>query len=243
LAKAFRLGHVPTLIARYNIAPTQDAPVIRTPSRREREINPQTNERRIDLLHWGLIPSWADDPKVGNRMINARAESAAQTPAFRNAFRRRRCLIPADGFFEWHKIEPAKQPYFIRMRDGHPFAFAGLWEVWHGKENEQIESFTILTTEPNELAGRFHDRMPAILPPEAYDAWLDPKQEDVEFLKGLLKPADASAMEAYAVSRRVNKAEYDQPDCVQPVLPEEPPAGLEKRRGSRPKLDEGELLF
>jgi putative SOS response-associated peptidase YedK len=167
-------------------------------------------------LQWGLIPSWANDPKIGNRLINARAESASDKPAFRAAFRRRRCLIPTDGFYEWLKKGSQKQPYLIRMRDGQPFAFAGLWEFWHGQNEREIESFTILTTEPNELAAQIHNRMPAILNPDDYQAWLDPDEQDVEKLKGLLKPAPAQAMVAYPVSKRVNSPAIDDPACIAP---------------------------
>jgi putative SOS response-associated peptidase YedK len=208
LAKAFRLANVPQLSLRYNIAPTQSVPIIRL------EAN---GGRRLHLLHWGLIPSWANDPKIGNRLINARAESAPDAPAFRSAFRRRRCLVPADAFYEWQKVSARKQPYVIKMHDGSPFAFAGLWEAWRGKENQRIESFTILTTDPNDVIRPLHDRMPAIVDPKDYDAWLDPKHEDVESLQTILRPAPSQGMIAYPISGRVNNAKNDDVSIGQPV--------------------------
>jgi putative SOS response-associated peptidase YedK len=210
LAQAFRLASVPQLLPRYNIAPTQAVPIIRV----ERD-----GQRHLHLLHWGLIPWWADDPKVGNRMINARSESADKAPAFRQAFQQRRCLIPADAFYEWQKRGTRKQPYLVRMRDGRPFAFAGLWERWRGKGDEKIESFTILTTEPNEVTSPLHDRMPAIVDPADYEKWLDPRQQSAEALKEMLRPPPADQMEAFPISARVNKPENDDPEIVKPLQP------------------------
>ncbi len=195
LAKVFRLASMPALKPRFNIAPTQQAPVVRIS---------QEGERRLDLLKWGLIPAWADDPSIGNRLINARAESAAEKPAFRTAFRCRRCLIPADGFYEWLKSGKAKQPFLIRLRQGQPFAFAGLWECWRDKDGQHVESFTILTTQPNSVAGKIHNRMPAIVDPAHYEAWLDPKQQDPEALRSMLKPYHAEQMESFPVSSQIN---------------------------------------
>src|SRR5262245_53996488 len=208
LAKAFKLASVPPLPPRYNIAPSQSVPVIRAEA---------GGGRQLHLLQWGLIPFWAEDPKIGNKLINARAESAADTPAFRFAFRRRRCLVPADAFYEWQKRGGAKQPYLIRRRDGQPFAFAGLWDSWRDHQKNRIESFTILTTDPNDVTRPLHNRMPAILDPDDYDAWLDPRQENVEQLKLILKPAPAEDLIAHPISTRVNRPENDDESITQPL--------------------------
>ncbi len=195
------------LAARYNIAPTQPVAVV-----------PNSGERRLDFFVWGLIPSWADDPKIGNRMINARAETLAEKPSFRAAYRRRRCLVLADGFYEWRK-EPdgSKTPMYVRMRSGAPFAFAGLWESWDSPLGDQILSCTIITTMPNDLLSTIHNRMPVILPAWAYDAWLDPAERSPEELAPLLKPYPAEEMEAYPVSTLVNNPANDLPQCVEPL--------------------------
>jgi putative SOS response-associated peptidase YedK len=189
VADFFGLPEIPTLPARVNIAPTQPVPVVRI----------SQEGRELALLRWGLIPAWAEHPAIGNRMINARADGVATKPAFRKAFRLRRCLVVADGFYEWKKLNGRKQPYYIHMKDGQPFAFAGLWEHWDRGE-EPIDSCTILTTEPNELAAAIHDRMPVILHREDYDLWLDPKVQDVNRLEPLLVPYASDAMAAYPAS-------------------------------------------
>ena len=217
LARLFGLTGVFRWKRRYNIAPTQPAPVVRAGS-------DNADERRVDALHWGLIPSWAKDPAIGNRMINARSEAAAEKPAFRAAMRKRRCLVPADAFYEWQKTKDGKQPYCIRMTDEAPFAMAGLWEWWRdrnaGEDEEAIESFTILTTTPNALMRELHDRMPVIIEPEHYARWLDPDVQDPEKLADLLKPPAADLMTAHPVSRRVNSPRNDDAQCIAPV--EEP---------------------
>ena len=174
-------------------------------------------ERRLELLRWGLIPAWADDPAIGSRMINARSETAAEKPSFRRAFKERRCLIAADGFYEWQKTNGGKQPYHLRMRDGRPFAFAGLWESWKEDGEGEIRSCTILTTDANDLVGEVHHRMPVILPPEIYDLWLDPTVREAEQLLSLLIPYPPEDMEAYPVSRRVNNPSNNEPSCVESV--------------------------
>ena len=170
-------------------------------------------------LRWGLIPSWSNDESVGYRTINARAESIGQKPAFRSAFERRRCLILADGFYEWKPDGRRKQPHFIRLRNDRPFAFAGLWERWLGPRGKRlrqpIESCTIITTEPNSLTAQVHDRMPAILQTEDHAVWLDTEFEDTDRLQTLLQPFDAKAMESYPVSTFVNKASNEGTECVQ----------------------------
>jgi putative SOS response-associated peptidase YedK len=162
-----------------------------------------------------LIPAWAKDPSIGNRMINARAETVADKPAFRAAFRRRRCLVPADGYFEWQKTGRAKQPYYIRLADERPFAMAGLWEVWTDPATSQrLESCTVITTDANDLTRPIHDRMPVILPAAEYATWLDPQPPTTETLRDLLRPFDSSAMRADPVDSHVNNPRNDDPRCV-----------------------------
>jgi len=212
LADEFELADVPELAPRYNIAPSQDVAVVL--------LDPQRTQHVLRSMRWGLVPHWAKDPAVGNRMINARAESAADKPAYRTPFRKRRCLLPATGFFEWKRIGAAKQPMLLRRRDGRPFAFAGLWDRWRPPEGDAVESCTILTTEPNDLVVEVHDRMPVILPPEAYEPWLDPGIHELADLQPLLVPCDASEMIAHPVSRHVNAPAHDDPDCIEPVDPD-----------------------
>jgi len=193
---------------RYNIAPSQPVAVIAN-----------NGQNKIEFFRWGLIPSWAKDPKIGNRMINARAETVAEKPSFRAAYRRRRCLVLADGFYEWRK-EPgqrAKTPMYIRLKSGQPFAFAGLWETWRSQEDQTILSCNIITTTPNALVERIHNRMPVILEPQAYDLWLDPAEQSPERLGVWLKPYPAAQMTAYPVSRLVNSPSNDSPDCIAPL--------------------------
>jgi len=166
------------------------------------------------MLRWGLVPSWAKDPSIGVRMINARAETIAEKPSFRSAFKHRRCLIPTDGYYEWAKAGKKKQPYFIRMKDRQPFAMAGLWESWKSPEGETIETFTIITCEANSMMKPFHHRMPVILDEELWGEWLDPENNDVDRLKGYLVPYDSSKMEAFPVSPLVNNPRNDSPQCV-----------------------------
>ena len=169
------------------------------------------------MLRWGLIPSWADDPSIGGRMINARAETAAVKPAFRSAFRARRCLIVADGFYEWRKVGTRKQPYYIHLRGHRPFALAGLWDRWEGPDAGPIESCTILTTEPNELIAPLHSRMPVILDGKDCGPWLDPRSRSVDDLQSLLRPYSPHEMAAYPVGLRVNSPANDSPACIEPL--------------------------
>ncbi|HUG93913.1 MAG TPA: SOS response-associated peptidase [Planctomycetaceae bacterium] len=207
LVEFFDLALAPELEPRYNIAPTQPVAAIRRTAR----------GRELSLVRWGLIPSWADDPKIGDRMINARADSVATKPAFRSAFKRRRCLIPADGFYEWKKSGgKTNQPYQIGLQDGRPFAFAGLWEHW-AREGDEIESCTILTTDANELVAGLHDRMPVILDETAYDRWLDPELDDRDELESLLLPFPARRMKAWPVSTVVNNPRNETPECLDPL--------------------------
>lgn len=204
IASLFDLGDTPDLRPRYNIAPSQEIAAVRSTPARQRE---------LAMLRWGLIPFWADDSKTGYRMINARAETVASKPAFRSAFKKRRCLIVADGYFEWQKTDSKKQPHLIHMKDDSPFAFAGLWEHWQG-ENEEIESCTIIVTEANDVLKPIHDRMPVIVSPGDYDRWLDPETE-TKALESLLKPYRGDDLERYPVSTIVNSPKNDSENCVQ----------------------------
>ena len=190
----------------YNVAPTQGVAAVLE----------EGGGRYLEVLRWGLIPPWADDPQIGSRMINARSETAPEKPSFRRAFRERRCLIPADGFYEWQRTNGAKQPFYIHMEDGRPFAFAGLWESWGRGGEGEIRTCTILTTAANAVVGEIHERMPVIVAPDAYDVWLDPSSERDE-LTGLLAPYPEDEMEAYPVSRFVNSPSNNDPRCVEPA--------------------------
>lgn len=211
LAEAFELTDVPTVSPRYNIAPTQPVGIIRSST------SGDSLEREFTYLTWGLVPSWSKDPKIGARMINARAETLAEKPSFRSAFKRRRCLVVADGFYEWKRIEKGKQPYYFHLKNHQPFGFAGLWEHWENGNGDVIESCTIITTEANTVLAPVHDRMPVILDPKGYDTWLDPKLEADQRLHDLLRPYDETAMVSYPVSSAVNSPRHDEVDCVQPL--------------------------
>ncbi len=208
LVERFMLDSTPDLAPRYNIAPTQDVAVVRA--------TPEAG-RQLALLRWGLIPSWAKDPKIGNRMINARGESVAEKPSFRSAFKRRRCLVLADGYYEWRKIGKAKQPYWIRMQDERPFGLAGLWETWRGGDDDIVESCTIITTSANELTKKIHDRMPVILDDADYELWLDPSVQDRQLVEPLLRPYDDGEMTFDPVSTVVNSPKNDRAECIEPV--------------------------
>lgn len=196
---------------RYNIAPTQPVAIVR--------VNSQSKMREWAFTYWGLVPSWSKDPSVGSRMINARSETVAEKPSFRAAFKRRRCLVPASGFYEWQKQEKQKQPYYISMQDGQPFAIAGLWETWAGGDGGSLESCTLLTTTANELMAPLHDRMPVIVAPEDYAQWLgtggDATPTELDQLQHLLRPCPAAAMMAYPVSTFVNNARNEGVHCIE----------------------------
>ncbi|MGE5236953.1 MAG: SOS response-associated peptidase [Acidobacteriota bacterium] len=205
IAELFALDDVPRLARRFNIAPTQSVSVVRARAGGGRE---------LVEMRWGLIPAWAKEVSIGSRLINARAETVADKPAFRAALRHRRCLVVADGFYEWRRLENRKQPYHIRMADGRPFAFAGLWERWTPMNGEPVESCAIVTTEPNELLRPIHDRMPVILEPGEFGRWIDASVENVGAVVSLLRPYQDLAMIAYPVSPRVNNPANDDPDCI-----------------------------
>ncbi len=216
LAEQFLFELAPATVAappppRFNIAPTQPVAAVRVLDR--------AGGRQYASLRWGLVPPWAKDPKAGAKLINARCETVAQKPSFRSAFRHRRCLILSDGYYEWKPSEAggAKQPYYIRLRGGRPFAFAGLWESWRGAGEAAYETCTIITTEANALTRGIHPRMPVILAAEDYTSWLDPQNTDGVQLAGLLHPFESDAMEAYAVRAVVNNPRHDVPECIVPM--------------------------
>jgi len=200
---------------RYNIAPGQGIAVVFDDRDR--------HERRADFFHWGLVPAWATDVNIGQRLTNARSETAADKPSFRAAMRYRRCIIPADGFFEWRRSGAHKQPWFIRMKGGAPFGMAGLWEHWFGADGSEILSCAVLTTGPNALMEPIHDRMPVILAPRDYARWLDSGVVRPDEVVDLLRPCDADAMEAWTVSSAVNNARNEGPHLIEKVAPEPPP--------------------
>ncbi len=210
IVERFEAEVAPLLEPRYNIAPSQPVAVVT-----------QDGTREVAQFQWGLIPSWAKDPKIGGRMINARSETLAEKPAYRTALTRRRCLIPADGFYEWKEAdnpaEGGKTPMYFRRQDDALFAFAGLWDEWHAPDGSPLRSCTIITGTPNPLVAPVHDRMPIILRPENESAWLDAGLRDSDALLSLLAPYPADVMEAYVVSRQVNTPAVDTPECIRPI--------------------------
>ena len=205
---------LPKYTPRFNIAPEQISPTIPVIVRHK-----GGNECR--LMHWGLIPAWAKDPTIGNRMINARAETLTEKPAFKHLVGSRRCIIPADGFYEWRKEGKRKVPMWVHLRNREAFGLAGLWDAWRKPEDGKVESFTIITTEPNELVRPIHNRMPAILSPEDEEHWLDASRTTFAKARSLLKPYPEELMDAHDVSPIVNSAKYDGPECIQPVSDDE----------------------
>ena len=203
------LGFVeqPNFPPRYNIAPMQPIPIVRI----------DNGARQFALARWGLVPSWVKEPKKFALLINARAEGIAEKPSFRAAIRRRRCLVPADGFYEWRREGKSKRPYFIRARGGEPMAFAGIWETWVDAEGGEIDTAAIVTCAANAVLAPIHARMPVIIAPEAFDRWLDPDEKNFKEACALLTPAPDDFMEAYEVSARVNKAAHDDQENIAPV--------------------------
>ena len=213
IARILGLEDPVELEARYNIAPSQSVPICRAEA---------GGRRSLSRMRWGLVPHWAKDLRIGYRMINARSETLAEKPAFRAALRSRRCLVPADGYYEWRTIQRRKQPYFFHLSGHRPFCFAGLWARWRPGEGsdsgeETIESFTIVTTAPNRRCAEVHDRMPVILPSENYTAWLDPDLDDPTVLSGLLTPYPEAEMTYFPVSTLVNHPGNDESRCVTPI--------------------------
>lgn len=204
LAIRFKLDEVVDVAPHYNIAPGSDIPTIRR--------SPE-GKRVMHLLRWGLVPHWARDPSIGNKLNNARGESVAEKPSFRDAFKRRRCIIPADGFYEWQAQGKVKQPYYISLKSGEPLAMAGLWESWRSQDGEILRTCCIITTSPNAVMGPIHDRMPVILDQRDWDAWLEAPFDEVI---GLLKPYESDGIQSWPVSKRVSKTVDDDAGLIEP---------------------------
>jgi putative SOS response-associated peptidase YedK len=222
----FRYPEQPNFPPRYNVAPTQPIPIVRL----------YEGKRQFALVRWGLLPSWVKDPKTFTLLINARGESVIDKPAFRAAMKYRRCLIPADGFYEWKPVAGRKQPYYVRLKSGAPMALAGLCETWVGPNGEELDTAAIVTTRANGLLAPIHERMPVIVPPEAFDLWLNCAEVDAETAAALIAPAPEDALEAYEVSTAVNRVANDNAKLLEPVVPgaaapqpPKPPAPLPKR--------------
>jgi putative SOS response-associated peptidase YedK len=209
LSHLFPLFEIPVTEPRYNIAPTQMVAAVRQLSESEKP--------EFAWLRWGLVPYWTDDISIGNRLLNARAETVAEKPSFRSAFRSRRCLVLADGFYEWQKVKGGKQPYYIRLKEGKPFCFAGLWERWKSDKQELLESCTLITTAANEMMKPIHDRMPVILDPAEFSPWLDPGLKEADRVSQLLRPIPAENMEAYPITTYVNSPKNEGPECIAPL--------------------------
>ena len=206
--RLFGVAAAPEIEPRYNIAPTQFVATVREAG----------GPREVAMLYWGLVPSWAKEKSIGARMINARSETLTGKPSFRSAFRRRRCLVLADGYYEWQRSAAGKQPYFIGFADGQPFGMAGLWERWRDPATgEPLESCCIVTTSPSPAVAHVHDRMPVIVPPDAYAEWLDPRNEAVDRLARLFAPCPRSDLGARPVSTRVNSARNQGPELIEPL--------------------------
>jgi putative SOS response-associated peptidase YedK len=214
LRALFHYDEQPNFPPRYNVAPTQPIPIVRLVD----------GKRHFALVRWGLLPSWVKDPKNFTLLINARGESAADKPAFRAAMKRRRCLIPADGFYEWQKAGERKRPFYVRAKSGAPLAFAGLWETWTGPNGEELETGTIVTTRANRTLKLIHDRMPVIIAPEAFDLWLNTADVDTQTAAALIAPAPDNLLEAFEISTAVNRTANDNPKLIDPVAPGAPEA-------------------
>lgn len=204
-------GGLPNLPLNYNAAPTQDLPVVRH--------DPETRARSLDRLRWGLVPHWAKELSVGSKLINARAEGIEAKPSFRQAFRRRRCLVPVDGFYEWQRTGSRKQPYAIALRNGGPMALAGLWENWRSPDGEWVRTFAIITTRANDLVAGIHNRMPVVLDEAGWPAWLGERPAGTEELLGLLRPYPSAGMICWPVSDRVNNARVNEPGLFDRLPP------------------------
>jgi putative SOS response-associated peptidase YedK len=210
----FGYAELPNFPRRYNVAPTQPIPIVRL----------NGGKRSYALVRWGFLPSWVKDPRGFSLLINARGESVLDKPAFRNAIRRRRCLLPADGFYEWSDATP-RRPYFVRPKSGAPIAFAGLWETWCGPNGEEVDTATIVTTQANRLLAPIHDRMPVIVPPDAFNLWLDCANVDATTATALFAPAADALLECYPVSKVVNRASNDSPELILPAPASDDTAG------------------
>jgi putative SOS response-associated peptidase YedK len=224
MRRLFGYPERPNFPPRYNIAPIQPVPIVRL----------NEGERQFALVRWGLIPAWVKDPRGFSLLHVARSESVNEKPAFRNAMKRRRCLVPADGFYEWSEFGEPKRPFFIRAKSASPLALAGLWETWMGPNGEELETVAIITTPANHLLAPIAERMPAIVPPAAFDLWLDCRAVDAETAAAFLAPAPESLLEAYEVSTAVNRAANDGPQLIAP-LPPQPASAPAAKRARKPK--------
>jgi len=224
----------PNFPPRYNVAPTQPIPVVRLAD----------GKRSFALMRWGFIPSWVKDPKTVSLLINARGESVLDKPAFRNAMRRRRCLIPADGFYDWRAGEP-KRPYFVRAKSGAPLAFAGLWETWTGPNGEEIDTVAIVTTRANRMLSAIHERMPVIVAPEGFDLWLDCAKVDAMTAAALIVPAPEALLECYEISPAVNRVANDSAELIAPAsaASTSPTAANAPAAPAKPKKNDQPSLF
>ena len=227
----FRYLEQPNFPPRYNVAPTQPVPIVRMAE----------GKRQLALVRWGLIPAWVKDPRAFSLLINARGESVLDKPAFRNAMKYRRCLFPADGFYEWKREGEKKRPYFVRLKSGEPMAFAGLWESWMGPNGEEQETAAIVTTTASRSIAHIHDRMPVIVPPEAFDFWLDPKV-DAQTASAVIQPARDALLDCYEVSSAVNRTANDSPELLEPLREPEPvePPKPKPAKKEKPKVDDGQ---
>jgi putative SOS response-associated peptidase YedK len=236
LRALFRYEEQPNFPPRYNVAPTQPIAIVRLVE----------GKRHFALVRWGLLPSWVKDPKTFTLLINARGESATEKPAFRAAMKRRRCLIPADGFYEWQATGDRKRPFYVRAKSGAPLAFAGLWETWEGPNGEELETAAIVTTSANHTLKPIHDRMPVIVPPEAFDLWLNCTDVDAKTAEALVQPAPDGLLEAYEISTAVNRTGNDNPKLLEPVgataEPTEKPAAPAKREKVKKDSGQGALF-
>ena len=230
LRALFRYFEQPNFPPRYNVAPTQPVPIVRVVE----------GKRAFALVRWGLIPPWVKDPRAFSLLINARGESVNQKPAFKNAMKRRRCLFPADGFYEWERGAERKQPWFVRLKSGIPMAFAGLWESWMGPNGEEMETAAIITTAASPSIAHIHDRMPVIVAPEAFDFWLDPNV-DGEMAAAMIAPAPDALLEAYPVSRAVNRTANDSAALLEPLrAPEVMEEKPKRAKKEKEKKDDGQ---
>jgi putative SOS response-associated peptidase YedK len=240
IRRLFGYEEIPNFPPRYNVAPTQPVPIVRLAE----------GKRHFALVRWGLIPAWVKDPRAFSLLINARGESLTDKPAFRNAMRYRRCLFPADGFYEWRRAGERRTPYYVRLKSGGPLAFAGLWESWMGPNGEEMETAAIVTTRANRALAGIHDRMPVIVPPDAFDFWLDSRKVDAATAAALVAPAREGMLDVYEVSPAVNHTANDTPALIVPV-PATPPvrvqtaepadAGAPTRKG-KPDSRQGSLF-
>ena len=224
IRRLFGYDEQPNFPPRYNVAPTQPVPIVRMVE----------GQRQFALVRWGLIPAWVKDPRGFSLLINARGESLDDKPAFRAALRYRRCLFPADGFYDWRREGERAKPYYVRLKAGGPMALAGLWENWMGPNGEEMETAAIVTTRANRMLATIHPRMPAIVPPEAFDLWLDSRSVDATTAAALIAPAPEDMLEMHEVSPAVNSAANDTPDLIAPVTAEAITAAAPKRK---PKQD------